>query len=433
MEMAAAAAERPGGTITSVMRTSAEKEGAFRWLESERVDDQEVTEAMGRAAAARCTERSLVYVAVDQSNLTFVDRLNVRGLGPENSKASKVFRSTQVMNALVLDKHGVPLAMLDQQWWLRAEEKSPEWKQDKRPAEQRESYAWIRTVQASARRLSEIAPTCRAWYLCDRGGDYSVFLEMALNQSLLFTIRAAHSRVVTDERGRKRHLFSRLRRQPVIGTFTVAIPRGPKRSARCARCEVRILPATPVRFGRRSRDLSVVSVREVGYVPRGQDRIEWRLLTSFLVTDWASAITVVRGYTYRWRVEEVHRTWKSGGCNVERSQLRSYSALRRWATILIAVATRVERLKRLSRQTPDADALTEVSRAEIDLAIAITEDKRWQQGDRISLNEAVRLIAMVGGYMGRRGDGPPGSITIGRGLERLAPAVKALDNLKRSG
>ena len=108
-------------------------------------------------------------------------------------------------------------------------------------------------------------------------------------------------------------------------------------------------------------------------------------------------------------------------------------SIKRWATILAAVSARIERLKQLSRAQPDLDALEEFSRAEIDAAIMLTETKKHQRGDALNLQQAVRLVAMVGGYMGRKGDGPPGSITLRRGLERIAPAAIAIEKLGTSG
>ena len=142
---------------------------------------------------------------------------------------------------------------------------------------------------------------------------------------------------------------------------------------------------------------------------------------------------IVRSYTLRWRVEEFHKTWKSGACDLERTQLRSLDAIRRWAMILAAVATRVERLKSLAREQPDLDALEELSREELDAAIILTETKKHQVGDDMSLKEAVRLIGVVGGHMGYPSAGPPGSITIRRGLELVAPAALALKRANTSG
>ena len=42
-----------------------------------------------------CSDHSLVYVAVDQTDLTFKDPHRIRGLGPDNAKMSKVLRTTR--------------------------------------------------------------------------------------------------------------------------------------------------------------------------------------------------------------------------------------------------------------------------------------------------------------------------------------------------
>jgi hypothetical protein len=79
----------------------------------------------------------------------------------------------------------------------------------------------------------------------------------------------------------------------------------------------------------------------------------------------ADAKAVLYGYTQRWRVEELHKTWKSGACNVEQTQLRTAHAVKVWATILAAVAARIERLKSLARTTPEQPANVELSSHEI--------------------------------------------------------------------
>jgi hypothetical protein len=163
----------------------------------------------------------------------------------------------------------------------------------------------------------------------------------------------------------------------------------------------------------------------------GQKRIEWTLLTTHPVESFEAAKEVVQSYMYRWRIEEFHKTWKSGGCDIEASQLRSFDAFRRWGTVLAAVATRAERLRLLSREAPEIDAETEFTRDELDAAILITESKIYTVGAKLTLGQAVRMIAIYGGYMGRKSDGPPGAITIRRGLERIVPAAKAIAALRR--
>lgn len=433
VKLAAAAARMPAGRVTAVIQTSAAREGAFRFLENERVCPGALEDAAGLSVASRAAESGRIFVAIDQTDLSFTDRQRVRGLGADNTKSSRTRRSAQLMNALAMDEAGIPLGLLAQKWWTRGDERAPHWKSDARPVEARESYEWVRTVATCEQRLRRTGADHRsAWYVCDRGNDNLVFLEPAVKQQLLFTVRAFHDRVVFDRQGRPRKLKATVRRQRALGELEVHLPRTRERAARRARCEVR---ATPVRIRCRDQWLSVqaVSVREAGYVAKDQKRIEWLLLTSHPAQTWRDAIEVVRSYTLRWRVEEFHKTWKSGACNVETSQLRSYGAIRRWATILAAVAARVERLKRLSRETPDVSALSELSQTEVDVAIALTQTKKHSKGDDLTLKEAVRLVAMVGGYMGRKGDGPPGSITIRRGLERVTTAAQAVELLGKSG
>ena len=412
------------------MRTSAEAEGAYRFLENERVRPESITQGMCMSTASRCGEDSIVYIATDQTDLTFTDRQEIRGLGPDGANATKHLRATQVMNALALDEEGVPIGMLDQQWWLRSEDKAPDWNHDTRPPEQRESWHWITATRAATRRLRHAAPTTRPWFIYDRGGDYKGLFRCVMDEQVEMTVRVAQNRVV-DHKGHRRKLIPIVRRQPVGGHITVQIPPGLNRRARTATCEVRFVAGLGIRLAANQvGTFSAVRVRETGYVPTGQERICWTLLTTHPVSDFSSAQMIIRGYTYRWRVEEVHKTWKTGACRVEQSQLRSYAAIRRWATILVAVAVRVERLKRLSRAQPTIDACTEFSQEELDAAIYLTKSKQWRPGDQMSLADAVRLVAMAGGYLGRKNDGPPGSITIRRGLERITPAAIVLRTQK---
>ena len=162
----------------------------------------------------------------------------------------------------------------------------------------------------------------------------------------------------------------------------------------------------------------VVWVREVGTTPDGEQPLDWLLLTNVTVDDLHSANLVVFSYTQRWSIEEMHKTWKSGLCGIEQSQLRSRDALIKWAIILAAVAVRVERLKQRSREQPDVPATEELSPREIRALILLKRDP--------PLAVAVRWIADLGGYTGKSSGGPPGSITIARGLERVRDAAKLL-------
>lgn len=422
--MAAAVARRPGGTITATMKSSAEKEGAYRFLENARVSADALIAAVGETSALACTEEEIVFVAVDQTDLTFVDRKQVRRLGPDGSGNQKLLGSTQVMSALAVNQRGTPIGLVDLKYWLRPQDKCPAWKDDSRSAEQRESWKWIETMRAVRERMA-LTERTRVWWVADRGADFRECFREVIEQDALMTVRSSQNRLI-EHRGRRKKLFSTLRRSPVVGCLPITLPRREGRVMRRARFEVRTLSDLAIRLDDGWFVVNALQLREVSATPHGQDPVCWILLTTHPLDSFEDCRQVVHSYTCRWRVEDFHKAWKSGCCKVEDSQLRSYEAIKRWATMLAAVATRAERLKQLSRETPDSDALTEFSQDELDAAILYMEPKNFQPGDAMTLEQAVRLVALAGGYMGRKSDGPPGSITIQRGLDRILPAAAVL-------
>ena len=79
-------------------------------------------------------------------------------------------------------------------------------------------------------------------------------------------------------------------------------------------------------------------------------------------------LAVIDGYTKRWRIEELHRVWKSGALRVEETQLRSAARVIKWAILAVVTAARIERLRILARTNPDDSALTMLSEHEIQSA-----------------------------------------------------------------
>jgi len=161
------------------------------------------------------------------------------------------------------------------------------------------------------------------------------------------------------------------------------------------------------------------------------------LLTNHPVDDCAQACLVVQGYEHRWTIEDVHKTWKSGGCQVEQSQLHTAAAAMKWSTLLFAVAVRTERIKHLSRTCPDLPASVELSPYEIQAVLLLKRDQKARTevvpDTMPTIGQAARWIADIGGYTGKSSGGPFGSITLGRGLVEVLGVAKAIERLHREG
>ena len=182
--------------------------------------------------------------------------------------------------------------------------------------------------------------------------------------------------------------------------------------------------------------VNAVWVRETSAAPRGERPLDWLLLTNYPIDSFDDAKLVLFGYTQRWRIEDFHKTWKSGVCDVESTQLHAKAHVIKWATILAAVAMRAERLKHLAREQPSLPASAELSATEVE-ALILLKRKYKKRTETITdamptIAQATLWIAELGGYTGKSSGGPPGSITIGRGLEHLLIAAEVIDALRSS-
>ena len=80
VELAARAAERPGGTVTGVVQGEAAREGAFRFLRNTHVGVRALACSSHDATIERSRDEQMVFVALDQCSLGLTDRLGRRTL-----------------------------------------------------------------------------------------------------------------------------------------------------------------------------------------------------------------------------------------------------------------------------------------------------------------------------------------------------------------
>jgi hypothetical protein len=94
VEMACAAARRPGGRVLDVFQSSASRQGAYGLLENSAVRSEVMVDGIGLATASNCQGHSYVLVSVDGSSLSIVSAVRVRSraltslLGREQPKCS---------------------------------------------------------------------------------------------------------------------------------------------------------------------------------------------------------------------------------------------------------------------------------------------------------------------------------------------------------
>ncbi len=430
--MARQVARRPGGKVAEVFVRSAERQGAYGLLESDAVTSSAVQAAMVDAAGRRCAKDPFVFCPVDGSSVNLTDLGRTKGFGSIGAR-SRGARGMKVISALALSPQGVPHGLTAQVWWARGKKVTRHRRQ--RKTRDKEIQHWLDAMEKSRQVMAAQAPDTRVWYQLDREGDAWPILEQADSGAHWFTIRAHHDRRVILPSGGKTYLRGLLDLQRDVSGYSLPVPAGPNRKARTANMRIRACTATlefqDRRIKRRfCKTVNVVLAREQGTTPPGEKPIEWLLLTNRPIETEEQLHEVVFGYSLRWRIEDFHRAWKSGACRVEDSQLRTVPAAIKWATILAAVAVRIERIKLLSRTEPERPATDEFSDAELRAItlLRFEHSARQHYGDGVvpTLAQATRWLAEIGGYTGKSSGGPPGTVTLTRGLNDVTIMVKAL-------
>jgi hypothetical protein len=439
MAMARAAAMRPSGKVSAVFDRAKEREGAYDFLESPHVKPSALAERVFATTVERaCGEGGdCVYVVIDGSSLTLTDEQGTKGFGRIGSP-NYPSRGLKVMSALAVARDGVPLGLVDQIFWSRAPlveglttaERNA--RNHKQSFDEKEPSYFVAAAENAIERLS--AADLRAWVVIDREGDNRNILLALHRAGCIFTVRGRWDRSLWPDR--EQSVLEALEAEPSLGTYEVEIGRTGRRAARTALMEVRAAQVT-IHFDKRGPNeanalrLYAVRVREKN---AGKNALDWLLYTNMPVFSAEHAQRIVESYQARWRIEEFHRTWKTGECNVEDAQLRSRDAVVKWATLLAAVATRIERLKYLSRRKPNAPASCALAAEEIE-ALKLDQRRRTKRRrlpEMPTIGDATRWVAELGGWIGER-NGPPGSITLARGLERLGYLVEGIALARRCG
>jgi hypothetical protein len=425
--------ENPAGSIPEACGSWAATQAAYRFFDNEAVVPERLTQAMADAAAQRCQGLSRVLAVQDTTSLDFTGHADTAGLGPlENPHHHGLF----VHSTLAVDPYGgVPLGVVSQEIWARdAPTLGKRQPRKEVPVEAKESARWLISLKKTQARLGA---RVRVLTVADREADVYELFVLAQQVEGDWLIRARHDRTLV---GAEERLVATVTQQPVAAISTVDLPRTHEREARRATLEVRraqvdlkpperrkgaiaawwathpeAAPLVPDVMG--PLRVGVVLVTEVAPPPQVKP-VSWLLLTNQPVETTEQALECVAMYRLRWLIERYHFVLKSG-CQVEKLQLETAARLRRALVVYSEVAWRLLWLTYEARVRPDAPCSTVVA--------ALTWQLLWLKVcptlplpvSPPDLRTTVRLVAQLGGFLARKGDGEPGVKTIWRGLRRL--------------
>jgi hypothetical protein len=417
-QLVAALADRPEASVPQPTQTWAATKAAYRFWDNDRIDPDDILTAHRLATLQRLPQAGPLLALQDTTALDFTAHPATAGLGYLTAAGS---HGLLAHSTLLASADGIPLGLLSQHLWARPPEQRGK-RRDRRRKEtaDKESQRWLDALADVGRCL----PADREiLVLGDREADLYDLFAAPRRQGLHLLVRAKGRRRLWRQEGL---LAQAVQAAPVLGTMTVYLGRGDDRPARMAVLTLRARPvsiAPPSTHPRRKELgpllLTAVWAEEAAALA-GITPLRWLLLTTRPVAEPEAAEQVVRWYALRWLVERYHYVLKSG-CRVEALQLQSAQRLERALATYAVVAWRLLWLTYLARREPEQPCLG-VLRA-VEQAVLLAEFGRGVS-ERLTLAEAVVLVARLGGFLARKQDGPPGVRVLWRGLRRLSDLVK---------
>ncbi len=153
--------------------------------------------------------------------------------------------------------------------------------------------------------------------------------------------------------------------------------------------------------------------------PEGESPLEWMLLTSIPVKNFDQAVEKIKWYSYRFRIETLHRILKSG-FKAEKCRLGNAESLARYLSFLSVASWRVFWITIIGRVYPEAPCTIFLLDSEWKALYSKIYSNHPLPERPISTRKAIHLIGRLGGFFDRTGDGQPGVVSLWRGWRRLS-------------
>jgi len=443
-EVLVAFGKAPHLSIPAALGGRNDIEAAYRMFANPRVTPEKILSGHFANTRERIRKLAVSLLVQDTTEVELTrPQQQVLGAGPMSS--DRQFGA--FLHPLVaFHPAGVPLGAVWEKHWTRSAidtSSTPDEKHKKRkqtPLEDKESIRWIEGLRV-ARDVAEASPDTQCILMCDSESDiYEFFAEprhTSHGRSLEILVRGCQPRATTIK---GLSVLEAVRATPCRYTATIQVKaRTPKtqvetrqrrteRTPRTAQVEVRVcsvmlrppprpdrcLPAVPV---------NVILVEEVS-PPPGEKPLQWLLLTTLPIDTDEQIRAGVDYYCGRWGIEVYFKTLKSG-CRIEERQFEFLNReLNAIATYMI-VAWRIMALCRLGRACPELSCEVMFETSEWKAVYLIVEKKPLPKKPP-TLNQMIRLIAVLGGYVPRNTT-EPGTQTLWIGLQRMHDLANCYD------
>jgi len=439
--------DAPESPINQACLDWAETKAAYRFFQNDKVEVGKMLATHRCKTAQRAKEHKTVLALQDTSYFVYTNHRKTEGLGKMSLKKGKnvknIYSNGLIMHiCLAVTTKGLPIGLLDQKIFsrkLRKKNNSKTKPHDYLPREDKESYRWLEALENT----KEVTGCTQIVTVCDREADLYELFNHSRQIDAPVLIRANADRTINRKyryaEKDVEKLWEHMRKQTDSGSYVVEVSKRSKtkhtkeREARTAIVTVRFDSFTlnPPRnnIKHSTENLPDIEMHAV-YVleenpPVGEEAIEWMLLTNLPVISYEDAYEKVLWYCLRWRIEMYFKVLKSGFM-VESCRLGHADRLAKYLTVMSIVAWRLFMITLIARTDPTTSCSTFLTDQEWKVLFLHTNKNKTIPKKPPSIGIIVIWIAKLGGYLARKSDGPPGTITLWRGWKRLADLTEGL-------
>lgn len=420
--------DSPTDSIPLACRGAAETKAAYRFLSNPSVTPEEIHASHVESTLARISREEVVLVAQDTTVLNFTSQAARTDTGPTVSDAS---RGIYLHTSLAMTPEKVSLGVLSvTQWYREALQKLTRSERAKKdfntPIEEKESHRWIAHMSMMNEHAKRL-PNTLFVNLADREGDiYDLYMSASkdIAPNAHYLIRAQHNRKLCTEEGKRteERIKESLRKDGYLGEFCLdghsMLDRGDRAiDMKLYAKEICIKRPAHQKQRKEEQHITLTAILCSENSPSDEEsKLEWLLLTDLKVNDFVSAYEKVSWYCCRWQIEIFFKTLKSG-CKIEKLQLTDagFSVCLRFYMI---IAWRILYITMLGREAPDMPCDCVFSQEEWETTHVVLFREKPPKTPP-SLNDMVRNVARLGGYLNRKSDPPPGTKVLWLGLRNM--------------
>jgi hypothetical protein len=443
--------DSPESPINHACDDWAETKAAYRFFNNCSVDYNAIIKSHSKATASRCIGYSTVLAIQDTTYFNYSSHRATKGLCPiavtKGHNTKDIITSGLIMHStLIVTTDGLPLGIIDQKIYSRPQLSDDQNKQRGKAhtyglsVEEKESYRWIESIHHTQQNFKD--RPARVVTIADREADIYDLFQRAQEINALLLIRANFNRKINKESTNATNtgelLWTFMKNKDAQAEITVMIPEQEKNPSREAHCTVTFSAFTmhpPQRHGGRSshrqQSLSLYAMYLVEKnQPSGVEPIEWMLLTNIAIVTAEDAVEKISWYCLRWKIEIFHKILKSG-LKVEDCRLSTSERLIRYLAVMSIIAWRIFWITLIARITPTMPCSLLLNDTEWKILYLKYNPKRSIPLQSPTLEQCVRWISQLGGFLARKSDKDPGITHLWRGLRKFSALLEGAEIAKQ--